>query len=125
MRVCSFHSVHVCACIGWPSALLALCVLRDGSSLVTYGGMSRKPVCVPTGRLIFNDVVLRGFWLSRWVAAHTKEERRAMIGEIVKMMRAKEFTTYVQRRSFDEFETAIKEARQGYKEGKVLLTMTK
>jgi hypothetical protein len=51
--------------------------------MVTYGGMSRKPVCVPTGRLIFNDVSLRGFWLSRWTETHGKAERRAMIKDLM------------------------------------------
>ena len=51
--------------------------------MATYGGMSRKPVCVPTGRLIFNDISLRGFWLSRWTETHGKAERRAMIKELM------------------------------------------
>lgn len=51
--------------------------------MVTYGGMSRKPVCVPTGRLIFNDISLRGFWLSRWTETHGKAERRVMIKELM------------------------------------------
>lgn len=51
--------------------------------MVTYGGMSRKPVAVPTGRLIFNDISLRGFWLSRWTETHGKAERRIMIKELM------------------------------------------
>jgi hypothetical protein len=51
--------------------------------MVTYGGMSRKPVCIPTGRLIFNDISLRGFWLSRWTETHGKAERRVMIKELM------------------------------------------
>lgn len=34
--------------------------------MVSYGGMSKQPVQVPTGTLIFNDISLRGFWISRW-----------------------------------------------------------
>lgn len=33
---------------------------------VTYGGMSKQPVMVPTGLLIFNDVRCSGFWMTRW-----------------------------------------------------------
>jgi len=110
-------------CVGGSSATDIARILRDGSSLVTYGGMSRKPVCVPTGRLIFNDIAIRGFWLSRWTETHGKEERRRMIDEIIRLIRVGEFRTFVQQRRFDQFSSALNEARQGYKEGKILLVM--
>jgi hypothetical protein len=50
--------------------------------MITYGGMSRRPVMVPTGRQIFNDISLRGFWLSRWVQQNSKEERQKMINAL-------------------------------------------
>jgi len=109
-------------CVGGNSAADIARLLKDGSSMVTYGGMSRKPVCVPTGRLIFNDVALRGFWLSRWTETHGKAERRAMIDELMTLIRDKEFKTFVQLKPFEEFEQALAVARQGFKEGKVVLT---
>lgn len=50
--------------------------------MVTYGGMSRRPVQVPTGKFIFNDLIYRGFWLTRWVNTHSKAERQTMIDEL-------------------------------------------
>ena len=32
--------------------------------MVTYGAMSKEPLTVPPGLLIFNDLRLRGFWLT-------------------------------------------------------------
>lgn len=32
--------------------------------MVTYGGMSMKPVTIPTSLFIFKDLRSRGFWLS-------------------------------------------------------------
>ena len=69
--------------LNFISVVIIVLLLRDGSSMVTYGGMSRKPVCIPTGRLIFNDISLRGFWLSRWTETHGKAERRVMIKELM------------------------------------------
>jgi hypothetical protein len=37
---------------------------RPGATLVTYGGMSMKPVTLPTSLFIFKDLHARGFWLS-------------------------------------------------------------
>ena len=42
-------------------------LLAPGGVLVTYGGMSREPLPLPAGALIFRDLVARGFWLTRWV----------------------------------------------------------
>lgn len=33
--------------------------------MVTYGGMFRQPLTLPVGSLVFTDVVLRGFWMTR------------------------------------------------------------
>eukprot|EP01084_Bolivina_argentea_P091610 164894_1 len=36
------------------------------SILVTYGGMSKQPLIVPTAPLIFKDISLYGFWMTKW-----------------------------------------------------------
>lgn len=55
-------------CVGGRSSLnLAKALQRPQSVVVTYGGMSKRPVSVPTGKLIFNDLSYRGFWMTRWV----------------------------------------------------------
>lgn len=40
-------------------------IVRKQFNKVTYGGMSRKPLTVPTGSLIFNDIKVVGFWMTR------------------------------------------------------------
>ncbi|XP_042428539.1 enoyl-[acyl-carrier-protein] reductase, mitochondrial-like [Zingiber officinale] len=50
-------------CVGGNAAPLVLKFLRDGGTMVTYGGMSKKPVTVSTSLFIFKDLSLRGFWL--------------------------------------------------------------
>jgi trans-2-enoyl-CoA reductase len=44
--------------------------MGKGGHIVTYGGMSRKPVTVPTSLLIFKDLHYHGFWLSAWGDSH-------------------------------------------------------
>ncbi|ORZ32220.1 mitochondrial trans-2-enoyl-CoA reductase, partial [Catenaria anguillulae PL171] len=69
--------------VGGQSATDLLRVLAVGGTLVTYGGMSKDPIAVPTAPLIFKDVRLRGFWMSEWKKRADEREYRAMLDELV------------------------------------------
>lgn len=43
-------------CVGGKSALEIMRHLQNEGTIVTYGGMSREPVTVPTSALIFKDI---------------------------------------------------------------------
>ncbi|CAO2145293.1 unnamed protein product [Urochloa humidicola] len=45
-------------CVGGNSASLLLKFLRQGGTMVTYGGMSKRPVTAPTSYFIFKDISL-------------------------------------------------------------------
>ena len=47
---------------------------------MTYGGMGRKPVEIPVGKSIFEDIEHRGFWLTRWLRDEEAARRRAWGG---------------------------------------------
>ena len=51
-------------------------LLQAGGTLVTYGGLSKRPitVTVPTGRFIFSDLTFRGYWHSAWLVRNHREE---------------------------------------------------
>lgn len=52
--------------VGGKSATEILRSLNNSGVMVTYGGMSREPVIIPTASFIFKDIQLRGFWMTRW-----------------------------------------------------------
>lgn len=53
--------------------------------MVTYGGMSREPVTIPTSAFIFKDITFRGFWMTRWTRENkTSEERKQMFDNLAK-----------------------------------------
>jgi hypothetical protein len=65
--------LYVCAADTTPPEIPSACLPevypaclchRPGATLVTYGGMSMKPVTLPTSLFIFKDLHARGFWLS-------------------------------------------------------------
>ena len=49
--------------------------------MVTYGGMSRKPVSLATSHLIFKQIQLHGFWMGQW------NERQGRSGARLEMYR--------------------------------------
>ncbi|KAI0153442.1 hypothetical protein BJ166DRAFT_468705 [Pestalotiopsis sp. NC0098] len=106
-------------CVGGKSAQAMAKSLGSGASLVTYGGMSRQPVALPTGLLIFKDIRFVGFWLSRWADRNTADKSRT-VNEILGLVRDGKFrdTPVVDVPwSWDTEEASLKEAVQGTLEG--------
>ncbi len=78
-------------CVGGrTAAAMAKKALSVDGHLVTYGAMSRQPVEVPSGLLIFRNLVFDGFWVSRWSDANPEEKRRT-VEEILQLMREGKF----------------------------------
>lgn len=74
-------------CVGGKSALEIMRHLQNSSPIVTYGGMSREPFTVPTSALIFKDIQIRGFWMTRWSKEKASSvERYEMFEELISMM---------------------------------------
>ncbi|CAN8100429.1 unnamed protein product [Discula destructiva] len=77
-------------CVGGKSATNIAKLLGESGTLVTYGAMSKQPVMLPTGLLIFKDLRLKGFWLSRWANAD-KEGKKKTVDEILGLIRKGKF----------------------------------
>lgn len=76
-------------CVGGKSATNVARQLGEGGKLVTYGGMSKQPVALPTSLYIFKDVTSHGFWVTRW-NKERPEARERMIKELLGMYRSSE-----------------------------------
>eukprot|EP00817_Percolomonadidae_sp_ATCC50343_P000742 CAMPEP_0117424840 /NCGR_PEP_ID=MMETSP0758-20121206/5198_1 /TAXON_ID=63605 /ORGANISM="Percolomonas cosmopolitus, Strain AE-1 (ATCC 50343)" /LENGTH=312 /DNA_ID=CAMNT_0005208899 /DNA_START=159 /DNA_END=1097 /DNA_ORIENTATION=+ len=81
-------------------------VMAKGGVVVTYGGMSRLPVVVGTGSMIFSDIQYAGYWNTRWIANNTEEDRRIMLDDIATMIKKKQLNLFFQNHPFNEFDTA-------------------
>lgn len=112
-------------CVGGKSSMGLFRYLGPKGTMVTYGGMSKQPVTVPTGSLIFQDVSVRGFWMSQWSIDHQKDDGKVnMLNEVCSMvqkgqLRAPPCKTH----SLSDFKTAISEAVQPYSTTKQLLIL--
>ena len=77
-------------CVGGkPTSAMVKC-LSSGGHLVTYGGMAKLPLQLPTASLIFKDIKFSGFWVSKWSDRHPEEKKRT-VEEILEWTRRGEF----------------------------------
>jgi trans-2-enoyl-CoA reductase len=111
--------------VGGRSATELARHLARGGTLVTYGGMSRQPVTLPTSLLIFKDIVARGFWMTQWNKTASAAAKKAMLTELFGLAKAGQLKSYVERHELDNFADAFKRVQEGQVSRKVLLTLNK
>ncbi|CAI9105238.1 OLC1v1004121C2 [Oldenlandia corymbosa var. corymbosa] len=94
-------------CVGGNAASLVLKFLRQGGTMVTYGGMSKRPVTVSTASFIFKELSLRGFWLQKWLGSDKAKECRVMIDYLLALISEGKLTYDVELAPFEDFHTAL------------------
>lgn len=96
-------------CVGGQNALEVMRHLDKGSPIVTYGGMSREPLTVPTSALIFKDIHVRGFWMTEWSKKNADSvERFEMFEELITMMTNNELQGPAYKMvDFDDYKEAL------------------
>ncbi|MDD5349752.1 MAG: 2-enoyl thioester reductase domain-containing protein [Chthoniobacteraceae bacterium] len=108
--------------VGGESATRVANALAQGGKVITFGAMSRQPMKIPTGLLIFKDIRFLGFWMTRWYQSATEADARAMYAELLGMAREGAFKTPIDRvYPVTEIQEAVTRALQGGRAGKVLL----
>ncbi|UMM18232.1 hypothetical protein L5515_014392 [Caenorhabditis briggsae] len=110
-------------CVGGRSSLFLASLLDHGGCMVTYGGMSKQPVDCPTGPLIFKDISLRGFWMSRWYDIQkTPEKRQEMYKELAEWMKSGEMKkqAFVNNR-LEDHARAIEDAQNKHEKKQLFL----
>ena len=77
-------------CVGGKAGTGLAKVLADDSALVTYGAMSKKPLELPAGLLIFKNIRFEGFWVSKW-AERWPEKKRQTVEDVLRLTREGRF----------------------------------
>eukprot|EP00898_Chlorokybus_atmophyticus_P003470 jgi/Chlat1/4123/Chrsp269S03957 len=109
-------------CVGGIGARNISRLLDQGGVLVTYGGMSREPVMIPTSYFIFKDISARGFWVSNWLTQHSTSERLDMINTVLKMAEAGKFTLQTETVPFKDYKKALQKARAPFSSKKQIIS---
>ncbi|CAG5128746.1 unnamed protein product [Candidula unifasciata] len=109
-------------CVGGSSATELFRHLDQGGVMVTYGGMSKRPVTVPTGALIFKEIKLFGYWNTSWNRKHKHDLCRfEMLSDICRLIKASKFVSpQCEFFTLDNYKAAIERATDGYRSGKIV-----
>lgn len=107
--------------VAGDTALALSSVVRDGATIVSYGGVGPDPLPIAITDLIFRKVVVRGFWLVHWMRetppaqiAETYDRVAALI--VNGTLSAPIAATY----PLERYAEALAHAAQGQRDGKVL-----
>jgi NADPH:quinone reductase-like Zn-dependent oxidoreductase len=111
--------------VGGESALRLANSLAPGGTLVTIGAMSRQPLRIPNGLLIFKDLRFRGFWITPAVQRESRDERAAMYGELFALAQRGVLRTPVEKTyPLDQVAEAIAHAQRSERGGKILFKLS-
>jgi trans-2-enoyl-CoA reductase len=107
--------------VGGESALRLANCLAPGSTLVTYGAMSLRPLKIPNGLLIFKDLRFRGIWINKWYDNATPAQRMEAFRHLFEMAKRGLLQTKVEKAyPLSEAKTAVAHAARGQRSGKII-----
>ena len=107
--------------VGGDSADRLARALAPGGTIVTYGAMSRQPLRIPNGLLIFKDLRWRGFWISQWYRNSSADACRGMFAELFDLLQRGVIHAPVERvYPLAEAAAALAHAAQAGRSGKIL-----
>lgn len=121
-------------CVGGKSATGVARQLGHNGKLVTYGGMSKQPVTLPTSLFIFKNISAHGYWLTAWTKKDP-EGKKKTIETILGYIRSGQFrdvpvnpNVWKNSSSDDQklevFKTALDNAKNGFSGKKQILEFT-
>jgi len=107
--------------VGGDSTRAIARLLGDEAKIVTYGGMSRQAISLPTGPFIFNNLSAHGFWLSKWVEKASKGDREKMLNELNDLIAKEKFVLFLENQRFSDFNDALAKTSEPYRTRKIVL----
>ncbi|TVU27547.1 hypothetical protein EJB05_30166, partial [Eragrostis curvula] len=85
-------------------------IKKQGGTMVTYGGMSKKPVTVPTSYFIFKDISLQGFWLQKWMNSDKADDCRTTIDYLLGLVHEGKLKYEMEVSPLTDFSLALEKA---------------
>lgn len=77
-------------CVGGKPGTALSKYLSSEASMITYGAMSKKPLELPAGLLIFQNINFTGFWVSKWSDKHP-DQKKQTVDDVLRLTKAGKF----------------------------------
>lgn len=96
--------------------------LAEGGVVMNYGAMSGEACSISPALLIFRNITLRGFWLTKWLQTAAPERRITLFIELAGLIADGKLRAHVQATyGIDQIKQAVAAAAAGERDGKILL----
>lgn len=96
--------------------------LTVGGTLLIYGALDQEGLLLNPGSMIFKQLTIKGFWLSRWIAEAAPEQRLGLIQAVLPLvMSGKIQSPIAARYNLDDIAQAVTHAQQAARGGKILI----
>jgi NADPH:quinone reductase len=69
--------------VGGDTGAEVLAALQSGGTCIVFGALDGKAVPVDPGPFLFRELLLQGFWLTRWLQRVSPQQVRAAVGTIL------------------------------------------
>ena len=110
-------------CVGGEAATDLARTLATGGTMVTYGGMSKRPLKIPFDLITYKQLNLKGFWMADWNATHSVEEKQPMLDHVTDLIRANKLSFFFEMHDFDDFHYAFEQNSEPYRLRKLVLNL--
>jgi trans-2-enoyl-CoA reductase len=112
-------------CIGGLATDRLASCLGPGATLVIYGAMSGEPVAIAPGNLVFKDISVRGFWLTKYLLNAPRESIGALYRELDELSTSGRLVMKIDSVfRANEIKRAVRRASQSGIDGKVIVTFS-
>jgi NADPH:quinone reductase-like Zn-dependent oxidoreductase len=104
-----------------PAPLAA--ALEHGGTVVSYSSQNGEPPAIPLANLVFDELAVRGFWVTEWFRNAPRAEIETVVGELVDLVARGVLSVPVDSTfPLDRYEEALARATSPERTGKVLFT---
>jgi trans-2-enoyl-CoA reductase len=109
--------------VGGESAMRLVKALSANGTHVTFGAMAFEAIRFPTRNLIFEGLVMKGFWMDKWYREHSQTRVSVMFERLFDLMRTGVVEPRIAREFSLEDHAEAMELAQQPRLGKVMFRM--
>lgn len=108
--------------VGGKTGAAALQCLSPGGTMIVYGSLTKEPIPLNSGTLIFKGLQMKGFWLTDWLKRTEKKAQQEVLEQVMELLASGKVELPVDAKyDLSEITKAIIHADSSGRKGKVLL----